>query len=284
MESRKDDLGQLPDHPHTPKFKSLPKRVISALVLAVVAIGAYLGGDIAFTTFSIILAGILLFELSGLQTSLFSTLRKMILVGFGCAALSATSIYLLQDNTNFNLVMMSIVLLAWGLAIIARFDYIVFLGSAAIYLAVVGMILTYLQAPLLFLLVVLLIVGTDIGGYVFGKIIGGPKILSGISPNKTWVGTIGGWVLAVLIFIGFVYLLDDYFPPTVLILMALGVSICSQIGDVLISMIKRRAGVKDSSNLLPGHGGFLDRFDGFIGAGVLIFFLHQVKYELIFGW
>ncbi len=253
------------------------------MVLAVVAIGAYLGGDIAFTTFSIILAGILLFELSGLQTSLFSTLRKMILVGFGCAALSATSIYLLQDNTNFNLVMMSIVLLAWGLAIIARFDYIVFLGSAAIYLAVVGMILTYLQAPLLFLLVVLLIVGTDIGGYVFGKIIGGPKILPGISPNKTWVGTIGGWVLAVLIFIGFVYLLDDYFPPTVLILMALGVSICSQIGDVSISMIKRRAGVKDSSNLLPGHGGFLDRFDGFIGAGVLIFFLHQVKYELIFG-
>ncbi len=277
-------MGQLPDHPHTPKFKSLPKRVISALVLAVVAIGAYLGGGIAFTTFSIVLAGILLFELSGLQTSLFSTLRKVILVGFGCAALSVTSIYLLQDNTNFNLVMMSIVLLAWGLAIIARFDYIVFLGSAAIYLAVVGMILTYLQAPLLFLLVVLLIVGTDIGGYVFGKIFGGPKILPGISPNKTWVGTIGGWVLAVLIFIGFVYLLDDYFPPTVLILMALGVSICSQIGDVSISMIKRRAGVKDSSNLLPGHGGFLDRFDGFIGAGVLIFFLHQVKYELIFGW
>ena len=145
--------------------------------------------------------------------------------------------------------------------------------GVGVYLAVHGYITTYLEDRLLFVLFVLLIVGTDVGGYFVGKLVGGPKIVPSISPNKTWSGTIGGWVLAVLILIGFVYLWTGDLPSMAFIVLAVVISIFSQLGDLSISLLKRKVGVKDSSNLLPGHGGFLDRFDSFIGAGVLLFLL-----------
>ena len=119
--------------------------------------------------------------------------------------------------------------------------------------------------------VIFCVVASDIGGYFAGRTFGGPKLWPAVSPKKTWSGTIGGWVLAVLVTIIFATFTDvieiDHVAGSVLI------AIFAQAGDLAESALKRRAGVKDSSNLIPGHGGFLDRFDGMLGAFFLIFLL-----------
>jgi phosphatidate cytidylyltransferase len=97
--------------------------------------------------------------------------------------------------------------------------------------------------------------------------IGGPKLWPRVSPKKTWSGTVAGWVGATVVAILFAGATNAGFG---LIGVSIAVSMASQIGDIAESAIKRRSGVKDSSNLIPGHGGLLDRFDGMLGAAVFI--------------
>lgn len=111
------------------------------------------------------------------------------------------------------------------------------------------------------------VAATDIGGYFAGRFIGGPKIFPRISPKKTWSGTVGGWLLAMVV--SGIFLASGHGTPA-LLLLTLIVSMASQAGDLAESSMKRRAGVKDSSNLIPGHGGLLDRFDGLLGACLAI--------------
>jgi len=118
------------------------------------------------------------------------------------------------------------------------------------------------------LMFVLLIVWvTDIGGYFAGRGIGGPKLWPRVSPKKTWAGAIGGFVLSLMIAAGFAALDLGKIGP--LLLLAAVLSIASQLGDLFESAVKRRFGVKDSSQIIPGHGGLLDRLDGFVAAVVL---------------
>ena len=111
--------------------------------------------------------------------------------------------------------------------------------------------------------IITVVVFTDIFGYFFGRLIGGPKVLPYISPNKTWSGIVFGWFGALAV--GWVAFHFFHFPSTFIIIAFL-LSVFAQFGDFCESYLKRRSGVKDSSNILPGHGGFLDRFDGLIGA------------------
>jgi phosphatidate cytidylyltransferase len=111
------------------------------------------------------------------------------------------------------------------------------------------------------------VVASDVGGYFAGKLIGGPKILPSISPKKTWSGTLGGWALAAVV--GFIAI-QLGMGGFGLVVLSIFVAMAAQIGDLLESMMKRKAGVKDSSNLIPGHGGLLDRFDGVMGASVAL--------------
>lgn len=113
-----------------------------------------------------------------------------------------------------------------------------------------------------FLIVVVL---TDVAGYFAGRIIGGPKFWPKISPKKTWSGTVAGWAAAALVGLAFNAILGG---GAELVVVSVVLSFASQLGDIAESAIKRRAGVKDSSNLIPGHGGFLDRFDGMLGAAL----------------
>ena len=107
---------------------------------------------------------------------------------------------------------------------------------------------------------------SDIGGLIFGKIFKGKK-LSKISPNKTISGSIGSFILSLSLVPFFHYLLDEKFNNQfVLIILAFIVSLTCQLGDLFISYLKRKANVKDTGDLLPGHGGFLDRIDGIIFA------------------
>jgi phosphatidate cytidylyltransferase len=113
-----------------------------------------------------------------------------------------------------------------------------------------------------FLWLILITWLTDIGGYIFGKLFGGPKLVK-ISPNKTWAGALGSLILSQLAFL--IFFLDNSYKFNVaIIFIQIFLSIVGQIGDILMSYIKRINNKKDSSNLIPGHGGFLDRVDGLI--------------------
>lgn len=110
------------------------------------------------------------------------------------------------------------------------------------------------------------VVVTDVAGYFAGKIIGGPKFWPRVSPKKTWSGTAAGWLAAALVGTGFVLWHDQ---GAGMVFLSVLLSMASQAGDVAESALKRKMGVKDSSNLIPGHGGLLDRFDGMLGAAAM---------------
>jgi len=122
------------------------------------------------------------------------------------------------------------------------------------------------QSPIFFLYIISICFFTDIGGYIFGKTFGGKK-LSKISPNKTITGTIGSFIFSVIPL--FIILNTDYlnleFNINNIVFILL-ISLVSQLGDLFVSYLKRKAKVKDTGNILPGHGGVLDRVDGIIFA------------------
>ena len=133
-----------------------------------------------------------------------------------------------------------------------------------------------------FLIIIIICITTDIGGYVFGKIFKGPKLIN-ISPNKTYSGVIGGFMLSIVV----VYLINKYsntfflesqnFPNDInFIFVVFLVSSVSQIGDLTISFFKRASNVKDTGNLFPGHGGLLDRIDGMIFVFPFVFIISKI--------
>ena len=129
------------------------------------------------------------------------------------------------------------------------------------------------ESPIFFLYIISICFFTDIGGYFFGKIIGGKK-LSKISPNKTIAGTVGSFIMSIIpliIVINFNYL--DLEFNLINVIFCLLISLISQLGDLFISFIKRKANTKDTGNVLPGHGGILDRLDGIIFAIPFSYFL-----------
>ena len=113
---------------------------------------------------------------------------------------------------------------------------------------------------------------SDIGAYVSGKLIGGPRLAPTISPNKTWAGLIGGSVASALTLVGVGMTFDLTFSiVTVLIIGALLTPV-GQLGDLIVSIFKRKADVKDTGNLIPGHGGLLDRIDALLLASPFFLF------------
>ncbi|MFZ5737842.1 MAG: phosphatidate cytidylyltransferase [Pseudomonadota bacterium] len=116
-------------------------------------------------------------------------------------------------------------------------------------------------------LVLLVVWGADIGGYFAGRTIGGPKLWPRVSPKKTWAGAIGGLVLSLVVGLGFG--LAGFGKVVPLLVLAAVLSTASQLGDLLESAVKRRFGVKDSSHIIPGHGGLMDRLDGYVAAVVV---------------
>jgi phosphatidate cytidylyltransferase len=118
-------------------------------------------------------------------------------------------------------------------------------------------------AAILFLFAVVWI--TDIAAYFTGRALGGPKLWPAVSPKKTWSGAIGGVIGAVVAGLAVVKFMGLGIAP-MLVIVAAGLSVVSQGGDLLESSIKRHFGAKDASQLIPGHGGLMDRLDGFLTA------------------
>ena len=131
-----------------------------------------------------------------------------------------------------------------------------------------------LKISLIFLILICSL--TDIGGYFFGKIIGGKKFTK-ISPNKTYSGIVGSFVFSIIFgYVFYYYFSQQIYLKTNFIIFICIISLISQIGDLTISYFKRKANIKDTGSILPGHGGILDRIDGIIVAlpiGIILFYL-----------
>lgn len=129
----------------------------------------------------------------------------------------------------------------------------------------------------------LLVWATDIGAYAAGRGIGGPKLMPRVSPNKTWAGLLGGMFSAALAGLGVALWLN--LPGTFLLPVASAVlAVIAQAGDLGESWVKRHFGVKDSSAIIPGHGGLLDRVDGLLTAGLALSLLAMAGGLSAFGW
>ena len=156
---------------------------------------------------------------------------------------------------------------------------VIYLGSAAVTLQVMR---GWYGGLLMVSLVLAAVVATDIGAYFAGRTIGGPKIAPSISPSKTWAGLVGGMLVAgaTIVAIMTVSMLSDGIPisaypdfysdSALLFALGAGLAIVSQLGDFFESWMKRRAGVKDSGNLIPGHGGLFDRVDGLLAVSFVL--------------
>ena len=157
------------------------------------------------------------------------------------------------------------------------------IGGMAIAAYVAGAAAALIVLPIAVVLGVLaVVIATDTGAYFSGRTIGGPKIAPAISPSKTWAGLFGGMLAAGLVTLGFFF---SNVGDRALSVMGLGsfatgagLAVLAQAGDFFESWLKRRSGLKDSSNLIPGHGGVFDRVDGLLpvamAAAALWFLAH----------
>jgi phosphatidate cytidylyltransferase len=173
---------------------------------------------------------------------------------------------LLYQKTLSNLLILIVFLFCifeW-VKIFKKKNAIFFLGLIVLFAFLLSLlrIYNYEEFNLTFLWLIVLTWLSDIGGYIFGKLFGGPK-LTQISPNKTWAGAIGSIILSQFAFLIF-FLNSSYKFNINIIFMQLFLSIIGQFGDILMSYVKRKNNKKDTSNFIPGHGGFLDRVDGLI--------------------
>jgi phosphatidate cytidylyltransferase len=245
--------------------RNLLVRVVAALVLAPIAVAiAYAGGWLWTVLVTVTVIGLYLEWLA-----IVGTARQMRVVVPGVVGLAIAGCCL-----AFGRIDASLVLLALGFAGVALFSperrgwtATGFGYAAAAQMASVLVRLDQLWGFVALILIFLVVWVTDIGGYFAGRGIGGPKLWPRVSPNKTWAGAVGGFAASLVVAAGFaVFGLGRTGPMLVL---GAALSIVSQFGDLFESAVKRRFGVKDSSHIIPGHGGLLDRLDGFVAAVVL---------------
>jgi len=244
-----------------PASSNLVMRVIAALVLAPLAIAlAYAGGWM--WAFLVTLASIGLF------------VEWLTVVGAGQVALTAVGTIVLAVmgfciGLGWLTTAFVIGILALACVALLASDKRGWAAAGFLYaVAALASSVLLRQDPVngfIALMFVLLVVwATDIGGYFAGRSIGGPKLWPRVSPKKTWAGALGGFAASLAIAGGFAaFGLGQAVPLLALSAILSGVS---QLGDLFESAVKRRFGVKDSSHLIPGHGGLMDRLDGFIAA------------------
>ena len=239
--------GVTPDHPPaspgaTKGMSNLAMRVVVALVLAPLTIGIAWVGGWPWLCLVAAAASLLYFE------------------------------WLMVVGASGNRIAVSVAALGLAAAALAAPERRLWVAAGFVYAAAAlfAAILVRRDADVGFvaLIFVLLVVwGADIGGYFFGRGLGGPKLWPRVSPNKTWAGAIGGLALSLALAAGFA--VSGFGRLLPLLLLGAALSAASQLGDLLESAVKRRFGVKDSSQIIPGHGGLLDRLDGFVAAIVV---------------
>ncbi len=241
----------------------LRERIQSAFVMAPVALAAAWFGGLAFALLVAVAGFAMLWEWQRLTTPHrgFDGLGRAL-----AGAMVATAMLTVSNPAMAGLV----VLVAAVYALVAGRSP--WLAAGAVYIGVPLLSLVWLREAggtetLLWLFAV--VWGTDIGAYAAGRLIGGPKIAPLISPSKTWAGLLGGMAAAAgLSAYGAGLVANAHVVE--LAAAGAGLAVVAQGGDFFESWLKRRAGVKDSSGLIPGHGGVLDRVDGLIAVAPLV--------------
>lgn len=241
----------------------LRTRILSALVMAPPALLAIWFGGYAFAALVALAAAIMCWEWERIVTGGFGTPGRLAAVLCMAAAVLAVS------HPAAAVLMVALAALAAGLAGKGRWA-----AAGALYAGLPSVALVWVRGDgaagletMLWLM--LLIWATDIGAYAAGRLIGGPLLMPAVSPKKTWAGLAGGVVSAALVGVAATWLLA--LPHPVVVVVGSGfLAVVAQAGDLLESWVKRRWGVKDSSTVIPGHGGVMDRVDGLLAAGLVV--------------
>ena len=242
-------------------FSDLATRVATGAVIAAVGLTAVWAGGWWFTGLVVVVVATLVWELVRM-------LGGGAGGGLALGALSAVAILATKLAPLGIALALVLAVPALAMALLERNRRLFVVMIAVILLSGFGLILHRDSFGLVWMLwLVLLVAVTDILGYFAGRLIGGPKFWPRISPKKTWSGTVAGWIGAGLIGWAFMGATGSGIG---LIAISVALSLASQLGDIAESALKRHVGVKDSSNLLPGHGGVYDRFDGLLGAAFLL--------------
>ncbi|RWX75604.1 phosphatidate cytidylyltransferase [Neorhizobium lilium] len=252
----------------------LKQRILSALVLAAIVIYATWMGGFPFRVVAALITILVYYE--------WSTITRLGERDFTGHAFAWLIIGLVAGNILFGDDSMSIPLMGGGvitaaLLTLLRRSGTWWLPGGIVYAGLSGISLVAIrgdnQAGLVATLFVFAVVwSTDIFAYFVGRAIGGPKLAPRISPGKTWSGAIGGTIAGIIAASALAGVAFSQFAIWTAAI-ALVLSIASQIGDLFESFIKRRFGVKDSSRLIPGHGGVMDRVDGLVFACFAAFLL-----------
>ncbi|OYW08221.1 phosphatidate cytidylyltransferase [Falsiroseomonas selenitidurans] len=275
------------------RWTDLRKRALSAAVLLPAALACIWFGAESFTAMVALAVAVLTWEwvhLCGRRTRVFPGMAVPLVV-FAAGALAVAERALLGLG-----VLLAGFAATWaGVAARGRRSGIVQparrLAAGVLYIGLAGLALIELRhdneagrGNVLFLFVV--VWASDIGAYLAGRAFGGPKLAPAISPNKTWSGALGGLASALVVGGGTALAFTPGASPVAIALVTLVVSIASQAGDLLESAIKRHFKVKDTSSLIPGHGGLLDRLDGVLAAApvaaLLSYLLGQGR--PLWGW
>lgn len=253
--------------PSNSNWSDLGPRAISAFAMVVIgAIGIWIGGHV-FHVLVMAICALMVWELVGILRPNAPDYQLMFGAVTAIALLGA--MYL---PVGFALpLLLAPAMLGFGLMEKNRTVYMSF--TVMIILAGFGMVQVRDEMGFGWLMwLVLVVVTTDIFGYFAGKIFGGPKFWPAVSPKKTWSGTVAGWIGAGII--GALFSVNTGVGAQ-LIGISIAISMASQMGDIAESGMKRKFGVKDSSDLIPGHGGLMDRFDGMLGASLFLLIVGQ---------
>lgn len=248
------------------RFEDLPLRLVSAFVLAAIALACLWAGGLSWA---------LLIAAAGIGVGA----EWVHVAGFRPAALPGVTVPVViaaaSLATAFGVAVPALVLLVVATIALASTGggfapRRLWLAGGMLYVSLAGMAATWLRlgtsggrSNVLFALVI--VWASDTGAYAVGRIVGGPKLAPRISPSKTWAGAVGGVVCAVIagLAVGTLFAARTTWAGVGI---AIALAVAAQAGDLLESAFKRRFGVKDSGRLIPGHGGLLDRLDGVLSA------------------
>ena len=247
------------------RWNDLQTRVMSAVAMLVVgAVDIWLGGPV-FLLLVAALTAVMIWELC--QMTRPDHGRDA--VWMALIALAAVMGALTFDGRYAQLLLLIVPLSMLYPTVQGRLRYAVYAGL--IVWAGYGLVtLRDAAGSIVIVWLVGVVITSDVLGYFAGRQLGGAKFWPAISPKKTWSGTVAGWIGAALVGLGFVLLAGAGWG---LVILSPIVAFAGQMGDIAESWIKRRTGVKDSSALIPGHGGVLDRFDALIFAVVAVMLL-----------
>ncbi len=249
-------------------WDDLKARTASSVGMTVVgAVGVILGG-VWFQMMVVFVTAVMIWELWMMIIADQPT-RGMLLAALVASVMSGQ----LADGTWWGVLLFLVVPLI-GAALLKKEQLTFFAFALGIQVAGWGLVHFRVDFGFIWLLWLMsVVIISDVCGYFAGKSLGGPKFWPKVSPKKTWSGTVAGWIGAGVVGVVFM-LFTDASPWIVGISMVL--SLAGQMGDIAESALKRRMGVKDSSTLIPGHGGLFDRFDALLGAALFMLMLAEV--------